>query len=182
MFDRTRATATEASSPLPGDELIEDPIASLTHAITIRRPRRDVWPWIAQMGAGSRAGWYSYDFMDNAGQPSAASIRPDLQRLEVGMSFPALPGRTDAFTLLAFEPERFLILGAAPEGKLLTTWAFVLEPASDDSTRLVVRVRGSRDYQFHRIPKWLTRRVIPAVHFVMQRKQLLNIARLAEQS
>ena len=33
--------------------------------------RHEVWPWLVQMGAGSRAGWYSYDFLDNGRRPSA---------------------------------------------------------------------------------------------------------------
>jgi len=42
-------------------------LAKINHAITIRRSPHDVWPWLAQMGAG-RAGWYGYDFIDNGGQ------------------------------------------------------------------------------------------------------------------
>jgi len=180
LFDRVRATGAERTCPLAGDDLIQDPIASLTHAITVHRPPRDVWPWIAQMGAGSRGGWYSYDFIDNGGRPSAISIVPRLQHLDVGMIFPALPGRTDAFTLLAFDPDHHLVLGALPEGSLLMTWAFVLEPAMEYSTRLITRARGGRGYQFQGVPKWLTRSVVPVMHFVMQQRQLLNIARRAE--
>ena len=106
-----RATSREKTRALSGDELIEQPVASLHHAITIRRPRHDVRPWLAQMGAGSRAGWYSYDFLDNGRRPSVTRVIPELQQLTVGMIFPAGPGVTDGFTLLAFEPERSLVLG-----------------------------------------------------------------------
>ena len=182
MFGRSvRATGEEACRPLPGDELIPQSIASLTHAATVRRPPSDVWPWLAQMGAGNRAGWYSYDLVDNGGRPSAGHIVPELQRLSASMVFPALPDRTDGFVLVAFEPERFLILGwRSPNGTLLVTWAFVLHEMNNRSTRLIVRARASRGYQFHRLPWWLARRVVRLVHFVMQRKQLLGIARRAE--
>jgi hypothetical protein len=97
------------------------------------------------------------------------------------MLFPALPAARDAFTLLAFEPERFLVLGwLSPDGKPLVTWAFVPEPAEDGSTRLVTRARGAQDYEFHRLPPWLAKHVIRVIHFIMQRKQLLGIARRAE--
>jgi hypothetical protein len=176
-----RATPQEESRTLPGDELIERPIGSFDHAITIRRPRHDVWPWLAQMGAGSRAGWYSYDFLDNQCRPSAECIRPDLQHLAIGMIFPALPGVTDGFTLLAFEPERFLVLGwTTPAGTRLMTWAFVLEDADDGSTRLIVRARGGPEYGSHRLPWWASKLIVRVIHFVMQRKQLLGIARRAE--
>ncbi len=54
---QVRATPDERARPLPGDDLIPQPIGSVNHAITIRRPRHDVWPWLAQMGS-DRAGWY----------------------------------------------------------------------------------------------------------------------------
>jgi hypothetical protein len=178
-----RARPEETTRTLPGDEQIKEPIGSLHHAITIRRPRHDVWPWLAQMGAGSRAGWYSYDFLDNGGRPSADRIIPELQQLAVGMIFPALPGAADAFTLLAFEPQRFLVLGwLTPEGAPAMTWAFVLEDAEHDSTRLIVRARGGLGYHFHGLPWWAAKRIVAAIHFIMQRKQLLRIARRADRS
>ena len=176
-----RATVEETRQPLPGDELIGRAIGSLMHAITIRRPPRDVWPWIAQMGAGSRAGWYSYDLLDNGRQPSADRIRPDLQQLSVGLLFPALPGITDGFTLLAFEPERFLILGwRNADGELLMTWAFVLQELEPGTTRLVVRARAAPGDRFKGLPWWLSQRIAAVAHFIMQRKQLLGIAQRVE--
>jgi uncharacterized protein YndB with AHSA1/START domain len=176
-----RATPQERTRALPGDELIEKPIGSLHHAITIRRPRTEVWPWLAQMGAGSRAGWYSYDFLDNGRRPSATRIIPELQQLAVGMIFPAGPGVTDGFTLLAFEPERFLILGwTTPEGGRLMTWAFVLEEAAHDSTRLIVRARVGPGARVFRLPWWAANYLVSVIHFPMQRKQLIGIARRAE--
>jgi hypothetical protein len=62
-FRRIRASKAEHARRLPGDDLITRPMGSLTHALTIRCSREDLWPWLAQMGAG-RGGWYSYDFLD----------------------------------------------------------------------------------------------------------------------
>jgi membrane protease YdiL (CAAX protease family) len=176
-----RASPEEKARTLPGDELIAEPIASLDHAITIRRPRHEVWPWLAQMGAGSRAGWYSYDFLDNGRRPSAMRIIPELQAFAVGAIFPALPGVTDGFSVLAFEPARFLVLGwLLPDGSRAMTWAFVLEEADAGSTRLLVRARGGPRYEFYGLPWWLAKRIVPIAHFLMQRRQLLGIARRAE--
>ncbi len=176
-----RATPQERTRALPGDELIGQPIGSLHHAITIRRPRHDVWPWLAQMGAGSRAGWYSYDVLDNGRRPSATRIIPELQQLAVGMLFPAGPGVTDGFTLLAFEPERFLVLGwTAPDGGHAMTWAFVLEEIEYGSTRLLVRVRVRAGARVFALPWWAAKYLVSAIHFPMQRKQLIGIARRAE--
>jgi hypothetical protein len=175
-----RASAAEKARRLPGDNLIAEPLASLTHAITIHRAARDVWPWLAQMGAGSRAGWYSYDVLDNGRQRSRERIVPELQHLTPGMIFPALPGVTDCFTLLAFEPKRHLTLGWRSNEHLLMTWTFVLDEATRGSCRLVVRAREGTGYHFHALPRWLTSRLGPVVHFIMQRKQLLGIKRRAE--
>jgi uncharacterized protein len=177
-----RASREEHARTLPGDALIADSIGVFNHAITIGRPRRHVWPWLAQMGAGTRAGWYSYDVFDNARQPSADRVIPALQTLTVGMIFPALPGVSDGFTVLAFEAERFLVLGwVAPDGTRLMTWAFVLDDSDGGATRLIVRARGGAGYTFHGLPWWAAKPLLTIVHFVMQRKQLLGIARRVEQ-
>ena len=176
-----RATLDERARAFPGDELIPDAIDTLTHAVTIRRAPQDVWPWLAQMGAGTRAGWYSYDWLDNAGQPSAARIIPELQHPTVGTIFPALPHVTEGFAVLAIEPERMVVLGwPAPDGTAEVTWAFLLDDVSPGVTRLLVRVRGGPGYRFHRLPLPLTRLAIRIVHFLMQRRQLLGIAKRAE--
>lgn len=178
MFYRSvRANHLERIKPLPGDEVIPERIGSLTHAITIRGPRHDVWPWLAQMGAGSRAGWYSYDFLDNGRRRSAERIVPELQHIAIGTLFPALPGATDGFVVVRFEPERFLVLGwPAPDGTSLATWALVLDEAAPDCTRLIARSCAAGGYPFFGLPAWLGRPVVRLVHFLMQRKQLLGIA------
>jgi pimeloyl-ACP methyl ester carboxylesterase len=176
-----RATADERARLLPGDERIPRAIDTLTHGITIRRPPRDVWPWLVQMGAGSRAGWYSYDWLDNGRQTSATTIVPDWQHPSIGTIFPALPGITDGFELLAVEPEHVLMLGfLAPDGTTEVTWTFILEETAPGVTRLLARARGGPGYRFHGLPLLITRLVVRIVHFNMQRKQLLGIARRAE--
>lgn len=184
MFhESVRTSRLEKTKPLPCDELIQDPIGSLTHAVTIRRAPHDVWPWLAQMGAGSRAGWYSYDFIDNGRHPSATRIVPDLQDISVGTIFQALPGMTDGFVLVAYEPERFLVLSwRLPSGTYLMTWAFVLEALGNDHTRLIVRARGGPGYRFRGMPTWMNKYLVPLGHYIMQRKQLNGIARRAEES
>jgi hypothetical protein len=177
-----RATPVECVCALPGDELITNPIGTLTHAVTIQRARPDVWQWLVQMGAGSRAGWYSYDSLDNRRQPSATRIVPELQRIDVGTLFPALPGTVDGFHVLQFEPKRSLVLGWRPEHDTppVMSWAFVLRDEDDECTRLIVRVRGASGYSFYGLPTWIGKPLVRLVHFMMERKQLLGIARRAE--
>jgi hypothetical protein len=176
-----RATPDERERILPGDEWIPQPLDTLTHGVTIHRPPHDVWPWLIQMGAGSRGGCYSYDWVDNGRQPSVARIVPELQHPRIGTIFPALPGVTEGFTLIAFEPERVLTMAwLAPDGAPEVTWTFVLNQAAPRITRLLVRVRARSGYRFYGLPPSLTRIAVRIVHFVMQRKQLLGITRRAE--
>jgi pimeloyl-ACP methyl ester carboxylesterase len=137
------ATALEKRRPLQVDGMIPDPMFTSTHAITIDAPAERVWPWIVQMGAG-RAGWYSWDRIDNGGTPSSASIRPELQRIVTGDIMPAVPGATDAFVVAAVDPPRELVL-TAPDGQggNAVAWEHLLEPLDRGRTRLIVRGRAS---------------------------------------
>jgi len=177
---QVRATPEEWAKTLAGDDLILQPIGAVNHAITIHRPPHEVWPWLAQMGSG-RAGWYAYDFIDNGGHRSAERILPEYQNISVGSVFPALPGATDVFIVAQCEPERSLVLSwQLPNGRYQTTWAFVLEQPQPDQTRLIVRGRVASGYRPYGLPQWLALSAGRLAHFIMQRKQLLGIARRAE--
>jgi len=61
-----------------------------TRAISIGAPPERVWPWLVQVGT-KRAGWYSYDILDNLGHRSARRIIPELQGLAAGDVVPMSP-------------------------------------------------------------------------------------------
>lgn len=175
-----RATSLERTQPLPGDEVIPRSIEALTHAITIRCSREELWPWLVQMGA-DRAGWYSYDFIDNGRRPSADRILPEFQQPDIGTVFPALPGVKDAFVLVASDPGHWLILGwPSQDCGYIVSWAFVLRQVDPTHTRLIVRARGAETYPFYGLPRPIGSVLIRIGHFIMQRKQLMGIARRAE--
>jgi hypothetical protein len=174
------ATPAEHAQALAGDGLIAHPIGMLNHAITIDRAPREVWPWLVQLGS-HRAGWYSYDFIDNGGRHSAERILPQYQDIHVGDVFPALPGAKDVFVVAQFEPEKNLVLSwRLPDGKYETTWAFVLEELQPGQTRLLVRGRVASGYRPYGLPQWLAVLLARPAHFIMQRKQLLDIAQRVE--
>jgi hypothetical protein len=165
---------------LAGDELIPNPVDTLTHATTIHCSRIELWPWLAQMGA-DRAGWYSYDWIDNGRRHSADRIMQSLQHPPVGSIFPALPGVREGFVLLEKETNHWLVLGwPSEDGGYSVTWSFQLNDIGEHTTRLIVRVRARAAYRFRALPQavglWLAR----VGHFIMQRKQLLEIASRAE--
>jgi hypothetical protein len=137
------ATTLEKCRPLPVDTFVPEPIFTSTHAITIDAPPEQVWPWIAQMGAG-RAGWYSWDAIDNGGTPSATSIRPNFQLVAAGDVMPATPGAADAFVVAKVDPLRDLVL-TVPDGRggNAVAWEHVLDPLPGGRTRLLVRGHAS---------------------------------------
>ena len=137
------ATKFERHRPLAADGMVPDALFTSTHAITIDAPPEQVWPWIAQMGAG-RAGWYSWDGIDNGGRPSATRIVPALQAVVAGDVMPAAPGSTDAFVVARVRPPRDLVL-TAPDGQggYSVAWEHVLEPLAGGRTRLIARARAS---------------------------------------
>jgi uncharacterized protein DUF998 len=137
------ATTAERQRSLPVDGMVSDPIFTSTRAITISAPPKRVWPWIAQMGAG-RAGWYSWDAIDNGGAHSALRLLPELQTVLPGDVMPAVPGATDAFVVAAIDPPGDLVL-TVPDGHggHAVAWEHVLDPIDGGRTRLIVRGRAS---------------------------------------
>jgi hypothetical protein len=131
---------------MPVDTLVPEPIFESTHAVTIDASPERVWPWIAQMGAG-RAGWYSWDAIDNGGAPSRTRIVPELQSLARGDIVPAVPGAQDAFVVAAVDPPRDLVL-TVPDGHGGTAvgWEHALDPLPGERTRLIVRARASSQW------------------------------------
>lgn len=184
------ATREERREQFPGDEMILETRRSSTHAITIHTSPKNIWPWLVQLGC-DRAGYYSYDRLDNAGRPSADRILPQFQDTKVSDTLPSRPGSRNGFEVLRMEPETVLLLGAylripgfvnlpwndeRPRAYLRSTWLFLLRER-DGETRLVVRARGIV------CPRWLgliINSVMGPAHVIMQRKQLLNLRVRAE--
>lgn len=167
--------------PLPGDAILPDAPFRLTHAIDIEAPPSLVWPWLMQLGC-DRAGWYSIDALDHGGEPSVEELHAEWSDRRVGETVHATPALDGGYSVLDVQHERCLVLGGEADrlgGHVRTSWAFVLEPIGADATHLVTRVRGAGDPAWS---AWLQGAVIfPPVHALMQRAQLKNVKRLAEE-
>ena len=87
---RWGATDEELRMPYPGADLIPGGRRTSTMACTLDAPPAEVWPWLVQMGH-DRAGWYSWDVLDNGGKPSAEEIHHEWQEFEVGQRLATLP-------------------------------------------------------------------------------------------
>lgn len=145
---RWGATDEEIRMGLPGDDLLPDPDLTATRGITVAAAPAAVWPWLAQLGQ-NRGGFYSYDWLENlAGVDihSVDTIRHDLQIRGLGDDVLLAPEL--GLTVVAFEEERHLVLrgavatdGTSDAVPYDFTWAFVILPRHDGSTRLIVRER-----------------------------------------
>ena len=133
------ATEVEVSRSLPGDGVVQKADFVATRAITIHATPQQVWPWLVQMGSG-RAGWYSYDRLDNAGVPSAIEIIPRLQQLRVGDLVPMVAGKDVGVWVKELEPGRRMLWW---DQKGEDSWEWLLESA-EGGTRLVTRLRATR--------------------------------------
>lgn len=186
------ATENEAQRSLPGDELVPHPRSEVTCAITIQALADRVWPWLVQLGC-QRAGWYSYDLLDNGGVPSAGHILPEYQHLLAGDQVLLTPDGRLGLPVTALEPERALVLGGTldtrtgmgvqpgqplPEAYYSGINVFVLEPAGETATRLIFRQR--LDWNPGPANTLMYRVFLEPISFVMARRMLKGIKHRVE--
>ena len=182
------ATDEEISRFWPGDELSPAPASLATRAITIHAPADEIWPWLAQIGQ-DRGGFYSYSWLENlvgARIHNADRILPGQQTRHAGDTVWMAPrerfGGRGCARVARVEPDRDMIFvspedydsviakGVAPNG----TWAFILDPVDERTTRLIVRSRsGPKADPFRFL-------VFDPIHFIMERKMMLGIRQRAE--
>jgi len=162
---RWGASDDEVARPMPGDDLIPD-AGSATRAITIRADMEQVWPWLLQIGYG-RAGWYSYDWIDNDFQRSATRIVPEHQHLGVGDTILMMP-RMGFVVQSVHAP--MSIVSILEDGS--TSWCLALYPIEGGGTRLVSRWRP----RFELTPATVAMTLLaePGT-FIMEQKMLRTI-------
>jgi hypothetical protein len=190
---RWGATKDEVRGLFPGTEIIPGGKRGATMAVTINAPPSYVWPWLVQMGH-DRAGWYSWDRLDNAGKPSARHVHPEWQSISIGQHLQSDPKGNHWFEVAALEPEHFLGLRAAltlsgrqfdpagprPRSFIDTLWAFQLKEMPGGRTRLVVSgyAVGRPRFLFalSNLMFW------EPAHWIMQTRQLANLKQRAEEA
>jgi hypothetical protein len=171
---RWGATREEVRGYLPGDAHLPAAQFSATRAITIDAPPDKVWPWLVQVGFG-RAGFYSYDLLDNLGRPSAEVLLPEWQHPHLGeLAAPMANPPTPETSFLVAEmsaPEHLLWI------KRDSTWSWLLRPLPDGRTRLITRLK---EHYRRRPSALLTVALLEFGDFAMMRKMLLGLKARAE--
>ena len=185
---RWGTVGTETTDSLPGDELVPKPKWSYTLGIAVDASPEAVWPWIVQIGQG-RGGFYTYQTLENivgCRITNATEILPEYQHPAVGEDIYLHP-TSPPMRIEIVDPPNALVLVGSPadigdeECWGMSTWQFAINPGHDGGSRLLTR--GRSDYT----PDWKSRLAfgrfpIEAVTFVMSRKMLLEIKRLAASS
>jgi hypothetical protein len=173
---RWGASAQERTASMAGDDLVPVSHFTATRAVTINAPPDAVWPWLLQVGF-RRAGFYSYDLLDNLGRRSADDVLWQWQHLQVGdVVAPMTNPYTSATSFVLAECTPFTtLLWAKPD----STWTWSLRPLPGGQTRLVTRIRQRYDW---RPAAWVTVVLAELGDFAMMRKMLLGIKQRAERS
>ncbi|MFB9883952.1 hypothetical protein ACFFMN_39085 [Planobispora siamensis] len=126
------------------------------------------------MGGYTRAGWYSYDWSDNAGRPSADRIVPELQDLKVGDVMPTSPDG-HGFVMERIDPPHALVMVVRDPSA--TTGCSIALHDLGGTTRLIFRIRVQTPRTV-RGAVYLA--LMEAGDFVMMRRRLLAIKARAE--
>ncbi len=111
-----------------------------------------------------KAGWYSYDWIDNDFKPSAGEIMSEHQDLAPGDEILMAPGM--GLTVNSVDPPRSIV-SMMNDGS--TSWCLALYPKSTGETRLVSRWRPNLG-----IPLLMMAVVEPGA-FLMEQKMLRSI-------
>lgn len=172
---RWGATDDELALPGPGDDLVHDADLVATRAVTVHAPPEQVWPWLVQIGRG-RAGWYSYDRLDNQGRPSAREILPTYQHMNVSdiVVMGDAKGQPFGPSVLAVDPPNSMLWGDTEDPHRFT-WLWLLRGDGHGNTRLISRVRYRNSW---RDP--ITAVMMELADPIMMRRCLLGIAERAE--
>jgi len=131
------ATEKELKIDYPGDGIVKDPDFNAIRGITINARPADIWKWIIQIGS-KRAGWYSIDWMDNAGKKSSEVIIPEFQNISVGQFIPFTPDQKNGMWVKEFVENNYILW---TDDKGMATWTWLLSPLNSNQTRLITKLR-----------------------------------------
>jgi hypothetical protein len=131
------------------------------HFVEIKGTPQKIWPWLAQMGNG-RAGWYSYDWLDNLGKKSFEYIDAELIKISINQKLP--------FAVISeIETDRKLTYQFGS----VASMTYAIEDLGGNQTRIWCRMRLNK-------PGIVFRVLLKFGHLIMLRKQFAEIKKRVE--
>lgn len=183
------APAELREAKLSGDSFTDG--NSHTRAVLINATPEEVWPWLIQIGQ-DRGGFYSYQWLENifrADMKNVYEIKPQFQ-------FPRQVGDTiwlankdhydgGGYQIFAeITPfKSFVMVGGEDykrikDGKkAMGSWAFYLSPEGENQTWLMARSSAGDVNLANKLLRYF---FFEVPHFIMERKMLVTIRKLAE--
>jgi hypothetical protein len=174
------STPEERRARLPGDDVVPEADTVTTRAVTIGAPVTTVWPWLVQMGQ-DRAGFYTHNWVERllrSGIPDVHEVHPEWQHLEPGDLMRTnrdMGGKPMGWPVVAVDPGRSIVVrsNSLPAG----TYAFVLQPIDDTTTRFIVRDRAAWERR-----EWLFKVLVyEPLHAYMETGLIGGLKQRAEQ-
>jgi len=166
-FHHWGSTPEERTRALPCDDVLPDATEAYHRAVDVAAPPARVFRWLCQL----RVAPYSYDWIDNGGRRSPQQLTPGLEDLELGQPVMRI------FELVNFAPDESLTLRLRRPGLFPPLAVSYVALPREGGTRLLARLAVRyRPGPFDRA----LRAFLPFGDWIMMRKQLLELKRLAE--
>ena len=175
-MDRWGTPMDELPAVLPGDDLLINPPRTTNRSVVIDAASEKIFPWLVQMSA-DKSGLYSYTWLENlvgCKMAKVEEIRPEWQDLQPGdlMKMCAKDPAPPPYEVARVIKNEAVIFYHHDADMVADSWAFILLPQPEGSTRLLSRTRTTMIGGFWEVIRPLT--------FIMERKMLLTIKKLAE--
>lgn len=175
---------------LPGDNFTIE--KGHTRAVLIMATPEEIWPWIVQLGQ-DRGGMYSYAWLENLVRADIHNVYELKDELQVprqagdtiwlanpdhyngqGYQILAMVVPNEAFVMMSGKDYQRVLAGEKARG----TWSIYLYPENLHFTWLIARSAGDDLPAGNRVLRYFTYEV---PHFIMEKKMLHTMKRLAEQ-
>jgi hypothetical protein len=163
-----------------------------TRAVLIHATPEEIWPWLVQVGQ-DRGGFYSYQWLENvfrANMKNVGDIKPQFQAPRLagdtvwladknhyhGKGYQVIAEITPQQSLVMVNGEDYARIRESRKAE--GAWAFYLYPESSSATWLVARSTAEDGNWRDRVLRYC---FFEVPHFIMERKMLVTIRRLAEE-
>lgn len=167
------ASKAETELVLPGDSLVKDAEYVATRAIDIDVRKREVYPWLVQMG-NKKAGFYGFDWYNNSFKRSAEYIMEEYQNLAIGDTIKI--SSLFKMQVVDFKKDSFIVWQDIRHPDY-ATWTWVITDRGKRNTRLISRIQMKYSYGS---PRLLTNLGFEIADQAFMRKTLNGVKQRAE--